>query len=207
MELTPTQQRALALAGVFQATHLVDCVARNGQTDPAAFNGIVLSLFAFDPPDTEAVYGGRVNLQLGLRVLREVLDSTRRAEHQQALRYALGVLHLQKQLARQPQVMGVIHTRLRHTEKKLEHFTNDVSDISSSLAAIYQDTISRFKYRVQVTGSLQQLQNSGNPEKIRALLLAGIRSAMLFRQVGGSRWHLLWRRGALLAAVDQLLSA
>ncbi|HKM37225.1 MAG TPA: DUF489 family protein, partial [Thiopseudomonas sp.] len=34
--------------------------------------------------------------------------------------------------------------------------------------------------------------------KVRALLFAGIRSARLWRQLGGRRWHLLTKRGAML---------
>lgn len=206
MELTRTHNQALALAGILQATHLVDTVAHTGQIDPAAFNSIILSLFAFDAETPEAVYGGRVNLRLGLSVLRDILTSERRAEHQAALRYAVGVLHLQKRLQSRPDLQEIVHNRLRHAEKKLEHFTRDVSDIAASLAGIYQDTISTFKYRVQVTGSLQQLQNPATADKVRALLLAAIRSAHLYRQLGGSRWQLLLNRGKLLSAVDSLIT-
>lgn len=206
MALTHTQNQALALAGILQATHLVDSVAHTGQAEPAAFNAIVHSLFAFEAEDTEAVYGGRVNLRLGLGILRDILTSERRAEHQAALRYAIGVLHLQARLQKRPDMQEVIHNRLLHAEKKMEHFTRDISDISASLAGIYQDTISNFKYRVQVTGSLQQLQVSATADKVRALLLAAIRSAHLYRQLGGSRWQLLLYRGRLLQAVNSLMT-
>lgn len=202
--LTRRQNQALALAGIVQATYLVDRVARTGQADPAAFNAILHSLFAFDPDSPESVYGGTYNLQLGLRVLGDLLDGRRRDEHQQCLRYALGVLHLQKRLAEQPAMQATIRSRLQHAEKKLEHFTQDINEIASSIAAIYQDTISHFKYRIQVTGSHQQLQNPANGDRIRALLLAAIRSAVLWRQLGGNRWQLLLGRAKLLAAVKSL---
>lgn len=206
VELTQSQSQALALAGILQATYLVDCVARSGQADTAVFNATTHSLFEFDPADAEAVYSGRQNVQLGLRILRELLGGQRRAEYQSVLRYAVGVLHLQKQLAKNSEMQRVIGDRLAHTEKKLEHFTQDANEIASSLAGIYQDTISHFKYRVQVTGSAQQLRSSANGDKIRALLLAAVRSAVLFRQVGGSRWQLLLGRKRLLRATDSLLA-
>lgn len=202
--LTHRQNQALALAGIVQATCLVDRVARTGQADPAAFNAIIHSLFAFDPETPASVYGGPYNLQLGLRVLGDLLAGRRREEYQQCLRYAFGVLHLQRRLAGRPDMQATIRTRLQHAERKFEHFTQDINEISSSIAAIYQDTISHFKYRIQVTGSHQQLQNPANADRIRALLLAGIRSAFLWRQLGGSRWHLLLGRAKLLAAVESL---
>jgi high frequency lysogenization protein len=94
---------------------------------------------------------------------------------------------------------------LRHTEKNLEHFSQDINQIASSIAAIYQDTISHMKYRIQITGSLQQLQNTNNADRIRALLLAAIRSAWLWRRVGGSRWQFLFGRAKLLKATNALI--
>ena len=43
-------------------------------------------------------------------------------------------------------------------------------------------------------------------DKIRACLLAGIRSAVLWRQVGGSKWQLLFHRKKLVQAAQQLYS-
>ncbi len=205
-DMTRVQQRAMALAGVLQATHLVDQIARSGQMDNAAFNVIIHSLFSFDPESPEAVYGGVVGLRPGLQLLRELLDGTRRPDQQQAVRYAMGVLHLQRQLAKRPDMQTLIRNRLQHVERKLEHFTQDINEISTSVAGIYQDTISQFKYRIQVSGSQQQLQDSNNANRIRALLLAAIRSAVLWRQLGGSRWQLLLQRGALNQAAKQLLN-
>lgn len=199
------EAQTLALAGIMQATYLVDQIARTGQADDAAVNGILHSLLVFDSDDPTIVYAGTHNLQLGLRALRDVLSGHRRDAYQGCVRYALGTLILQKLLARAPDSQAAIRSRLQHTEKKLEFFTQDINEISSSLASIYQDTISHFKYRIQVTGSLQQLQNSNNADRIRALLLAAIRSAWLWRRLGGRRWHLILNRNALKKSADVLI--
>lgn len=199
------EAQTLALAGILQATYLVDQIARTGQADSAAMNSILHSLFVFDSDDPAVVYAGSHNLQLGLRALRDVLSGYGRENYQGCVRYALGILILQKLLAKTPAAQTTIRNRLRHTEKKLEFFTDDINQITSSLASIYQDTISSFKYRIQVTGSLQQLQNSANADKIRALLLAAIRSAWLWRRVGGRRWHLILNRNALKQCANTLI--
>lgn len=204
LPLTPMQNRALALAGVIQATYLVDRLARTGQADAAACNATLHSLFEFNPESTEAVYGGVQHLQLGLRVLGEILGGAHGEEYRPCIRYALGALHLQKKLESRNDMQTTIHNRLQHAAKKLDHFTQDINAISTSIAAIYQDTISHFSYRVQVTGSLQQLQNTHNADRIRALLLAAIRSAMLWRQLGGRRWQFLVHRQALIKATQEL---
>lgn len=205
--LTRIQNRALALAGILQATWLVDRIARTGQADAAAFNATIHSLFEFDPESAEAVFGGAHHLQLGLQLLRDILSGGGGEEYRPCIRYALGALHLQKKLAARRDMQATIHGRLQHAAKKLDHFTQDINEISSSIAAIYQDTISHFRYRVQVSGSIQQLQNPANADRIRALLLAAIRSAVLWRQIGGRRWQLFLHRKAIAAAANQLLES
>lgn len=200
------EAQTLALAGIMQAAFLVDRLARTGQGDNAAINGILHSLFVFDSDDPEQVYGGTHNLQLGLRILRDTLSGHNHAEYRTCIRYAFGILHLQKKLETTPKVQTTIRNRLLHTEKKLEHFTQDINEISSSIASIYQDTISHFNYRIQVSGSFQQLQVPANADRIRALLLAGIRSAWLWRRLGGRRWQLLLLRNRMLKAANALIS-
>jgi len=59
---------------------------------------------------------------------------------------------------------------------------------------------------VLVKGNSQTLAQPDTAALVRALLLAGTRSAVLWRQCGGSRWRLLFERRALLAAIDAHLS-
>lgn len=80
------------------------------------------------------------------------------------------------------------------------------TNVVSSLASLYQDTISTFSFRIQVTGEPRYLQNQENANKIRALLLAGIRSAILWDQIGGKRWHLLFFRKQIGKAAKELLN-
>lgn len=203
---SPAQQQLMALSGIVQACHLVDQIARTGQADPAALNACLLSLFNFDPESTEQVYGGLVSLRPGLQTLANLLGNHAHQDHRNVLRYALGVIHLERRLARRPDLQSILHSRLRHAERNMEHFSREISEITANISAIYQDTLSTFKYRIQVTGSYQQLQQPGNAERIRALLLAGVRSAVLWHQLGGRRWQLILRRRHLLQGTRVLLS-
>ncbi|MDO6805406.1 DUF489 family protein, partial [Wenyingzhuangia sp. 1_MG-2023] len=65
-------------------------------------------------------------------------------------------------------------------------------------------TLSNLSFRIHVTGDPMHLQNEHTANKVRALLLSGIRAAILWRQVGGRRWHLLLRRKQYLNALAQL---
>ncbi|HSB97430.1 MAG TPA: high frequency lysogenization protein HflD [Spongiibacteraceae bacterium] len=203
--MTATERQALALAGILQATYLVDRIARTGNADSASTNGILHSLFVFDTDEPVEVYGGVHNLQLGLRILRDLIAGQRRDEYRGCIRYGMGILHLQKILASDLRMQTTIRSRLQHTGKNLDHFSQDINQISSNIAAIYQDTISHMRYRIQITGSIQQLQNNHNADRIRALLLAAVRSAWLWRRVGGTRWQLLMGRTKLLKAANALI--
>lgn len=59
--------------------------------------------------------------------------------------------------------------------------------------------------RLQIHGEMQFLQNPRNAERIRALLLAGIRSATLWQQLGGNRWQLFFSRRKILNDAYALL--
>ncbi len=69
---------------------------------------------------------------------------------------------------------------------------------------MYADTISTFRMRIQVTGDPNVLQQEENAAKVRALLLAGIRSAVLWRQSGGRRWQLIFTRRKIIDNAKQL---
>src|SRR5690606_26637288 len=72
------------------------------------------------------------------------------------------------------------------------------------LSRIYQQTISTLGKRIQVTGEPKLLQQEAIADRIRALLLAGVRLGWLWQQLGGRRWHLILRRRPLLIGLRAL---
>ena len=76
----------------------------------------------------------------------------------------------------------------------------------ANLGGLYADTISHLKPRVMVQGNPHYLGQAGVVAEIRALLLAAVRSAVLWRQLGGSYWDFLFSRRAMIEAVDRLLA-
>ena len=93
---------------------------------------------------------------------------------------------------------------------RIEGHPDDPSQLDQQVEAVaelYQDTISTIEPRVIVQRKPDDLQKERNLHWIRALLFAGLRSAVLWRQVGGSRWSLLFGRQKLLMAARELLHA
>jgi len=110
---------------------------------------------------------------------------------------------LERKFAARPDLQQVVQNRLQHASYKATHFASHVNETCHSVAAIYSDTLSTLSYRVKISGSAQHLQNDANAEIIRALLLAGVRSAYLWRQLGGRRWKMIFNRNQIRSvAID-----
>ncbi|MAR92821.1 MAG: high frequency lysogenization protein HflD [Pseudomonadota bacterium] len=199
------QEKALAMAGLFQAAALVQQVARTGEVNPDAYPPLLNSIFVLDPHTVEDVYGGVAGVRLGVDTMLRVLKEKESARYADAIRYAIGMLHVEKILRRQDDINSVLRSRLEQVSNQLPHFDGVTSDaVVTKLNDIYLDTLAKFKFRIQVNGDPTHLQRNENAARIRAILLAGIRSAMLWRQLGGSRLQFAFGRGRLIRALEQL---
>lgn len=201
-------EQAMALAGLLQAVTLVDQLAKTGQAHPQSFRSSLSSVLSLNPGSTEEVFGGIENLQLGLQQLRDMLRHRPQPNGPQIMRYALALLHLQNRMRKDQAMSTVIGDRIEQALRQGQHFGDQLHEnVIANLAGIYQDTFSKLNYRIQVIGDAGYLQQTHIANKIRALLLAGIRSAALWRQLGGSRWQLFFKRRKLLREAEALLNA
>jgi high frequency lysogenization protein len=204
--MTPIQEQLIALAGVFQAAVLVDRIAKTGQSSEAALGCMLGSLLVQDPKDTLDVYGGDdLNLREGYRALASALERDPSTLQREPLRYALSMLGLERQLAKRGDMLETVGNRLPQIQSQVEHFGIAHENVIAACGALYQDTLSTLRQRIQVHGDMRNLQQPSNASKIRALLLAGIRSARLWRQVGGHRWQLVVSRRKLLKELYPLM--
>lgn len=196
--------QTLALAGVFQAAALVQQIAHSGQCAESSFETCMRSLFATQPETTLDVFGGELkDLREGLATLSSVLSQQSKQQDIEVLRYALNLINLSSKLRRNNDMLDVIGSRIDQARHTASHFGYSHGNLIANLASIYADTISTFRQRIQVTGEPTILQREENAAKVRALLLAGIRSAILWHQTGGRRWQLIFnRRKVIMTARD-----
>ncbi len=195
----------IALAGVFQAAALVEQLAKTGYIPQESFSCSIKSLLEQNPSTTVSVFGGIDQLQLGFKVLSDLLHHHRNHEYPDSLRYVLGILHLQKKVKSNKDILNIIGSRIKQAGAQAEHFNSTHENVISNLASIYTDTISSFRFRIQVVGDINFLQQQRIANQIRALLFAGIRAATLWRQLGGNRLQLLLSRKLLSAEADRLM--
>jgi high frequency lysogenization protein len=204
--LSNWRDQALALAGIFQAAILVERLAKTGTAPQEELHTAVYSLFQQNPARTEDVFGGAEKLLPGLRVARQLLATRQHPEYTDCLRYVLSILYLQRQLSKKPDLLSIIGNRLEKAKTQAEHFSFTHENVFSNLASIYTDTLSTFRFRIQVLGDFNYLQQQRIANQIRTMLFASVRAATLWRQLGGSRLHLLFQRKKLLAAIDEQIA-
>ncbi len=200
------QDRIIALAGIFQAAYLTDQIANKGMADSSAINTSIHSLFQIDAESVEAVYNGVENIQTGLQQLDKEMVAIN-LKGSDTTRYALTLMHLEQKLSKNRAMLKQIADAINLATQRLDHFPMLHSNIIALLGDTYASTISTLQPRIMVNGKPEYLQNSDNANKIRALLLAGIRSTMLWRQCGGSRIKLLFNRRKTISQAQNLLKS
>ena len=184
----------LALAGVFQAATLVKQIATTGMANSAVIEASLETLFKFDAASVEEVYGGVAGVGAGVRELNKQLTSSRTDRDLDITRYVISMLVLEKKLSANRPMLDQIANKLEDIRSNLEYFSLMHQNTMLKLGQLYKDTVSQLSPRIIINGEQQHLSNENNASRIRALLLAGLRSAILWRQCGGSRLSLLFNR-------------
>ena len=187
-----TEERVLALAGLFQACALAQQLANEGRCDDGAMEASVASVFRIDAPSVVGVYGNISNVRLGLRTLIAQLDES--TPDMSVTRMTVTVMRLERSLSARGDLLEKLQQGIIAAQRQVEHFGQDSSQVNSRLAEVYASTLSILRPRVMVSGNPQQLQQASVVEKVRTNLLAAVRSAVLWRQLGGRQWQLLLYR-------------
>ncbi len=199
----PLSDRVLALAGVVQALSQVRRIAETGQSDAAAVQTMLDSIFRVDADTTEGVYGRAADLQPGLRLLRDYFNN--QAKDESLPRLALSVLQLERRFVKESDTVAAVSAGIAEIAPQAETSGSTHPEVLSALGALYADTISHLRPRVMVQGNPHYLGQPAVVAEIRAILLASMRSAVLWRQLGGSFWDFLLSKRALADAASAWL--
>lgn len=195
----------IALAGMMQAISLAREIAQTGKMDEVAFQTTLNSIFQTHPANVVDVYGSLANLKPGLEKLINTLNSKATAAAQ-TIHYIHSVMRLQKKINSSAKISNKLMQRIQQAKKQVDYFSLTHPTVLASLADIYLNAISTFHFKFFIAGNQRALTVNENIEKIRALLLAAIRSSVLWRQVGGSRLQLIFSRDKIKKTAEKLLS-
>ena len=206
MSIKTTANQTIALAGISQACLLVKELASTGTVvNSTAIETSINSILKLDSDTVIDIYGDLSNIKPGLEQLKLQLTGRTIADPEQA-RYAASLVFLEKQLSSRPEMLDKIKVGIETAQFQSETFDIMHENILANLGDLYHSTISTLQPRIMVNGEEEFITQPAIINKIRTLLLAGIRSALLWRQCGGARWKFLFFRKKIQDEVEFLLS-
>lgn len=196
------RDRLLALAGLCQAAAVVQQLARRGWAEGGRFQTCLDSVLALDAPDTESVFGGAERVCGGLAQLRAGGPWGIGGADLERGRYVLAAAQLAGRLAGAPPVQARLRAGLADLVREPPQ---EEDALCRALGRLYSETLSTLPPRILVQGEPRFLQDPQVVARIRTALLAAVRAAYLWHQLGGRRWHWLFRR-RLAAGAARLMA-
>jgi high frequency lysogenization protein len=202
--------KTLALAGIFQAASLVHQLATAGEADERYVCISTGSLFTIDADDVPSVFEGVEGVFHGLEVLAGFAGNDKSDANMLILTYVFSLMHLTHKLLGRPRLLEQLSDLVRGVQRQKDYFDSidegaGQSSLYGRFADIYSETISTMQPRIIVKGNPDFLQRDDIVNRIRTLLLAGVRSAVLWEQLGGGRLQFLLRRKKFALTAQDLL--
>ncbi|MFT5707641.1 MAG: high frequency lysogenization protein [Oceanospirillaceae bacterium] len=196
----------IALAGLCQASALVKQIARNKEFDNQALMTSLNSISITDSENTEQVFGNTHQLTLGYQTLLEQLSNQSTNKDVEITRYIANLLSIERKLSASNKTMASLGERISNIQRQQLHLDITDSQMLSNLASIYTDVVSPVTRKIQVAGDPEILKRTDTQHRVRAILLAGVRAAVLWRQLGGKRRHILFSRQQILDSAEHTLN-
>lgn len=202
------EERALALAGIVQPCHLVSGIARSGMIAEDSLTGCLEGIFVTNPENTLDVYRSGNGVRTGLRLLHEIIGEMNFGQHGDTIQYALALIALERKLQQRKELLRQIGAGIEAIQEhiSINNLAISSEEVVERLSRLYEETAGTLEPRIRIHGLQKHLQNSANTCRIRALLLAGLRSAVLWRQLDGSKSQWVLGRGKLLRSLESVTS-
>ncbi|WP_448549377.1 high frequency lysogenization protein HflD [Thalassotalea fusca] len=201
------KEQTITLAAICQCAYWVQKFSRHGIVDQQDLEMLLNSIIVTSPSNTLEVYGGDLaNLKIGLQTLVSHLGNESTNKDPEITRYVVSLMSIERRLSAKPKVLAELGQRIEQSQRQMAHYDITSETLIASLASIYSDVISPLSTPIQVAGNQEILKVPANQHKIRALLLAGMRSSVLWRQVGGKRRNILFSRAKIVKCAQELLS-
>lgn len=214
--MSTIEDKVLALAGIFQSARLVQRLAYTNTVIEHPFATSIYSIVVTDVDQTFEVFGMQAiddidGLKLGLESVRDKLGGNSDRDDFEVARYVIGMIQLANKLNGDSEMMqrlsdGIDAIAVHHPPNREWLQGEDIDDdMIRQIAELYTNTISHLSPRIIVNGDENVLKHEMAAARIRAVLMAGIRSAVLWWQLGGRRWQVLFRRSQFSGAAARLL--
>jgi len=197
-------EQTIALAGLYQSLALVQNIAWQGDSNHSSMIPTIGSIFNLDPDQYVDVYGSVDNLQLGVQTLKTALQNKNEKHAVERTRYAINLMYLASKFAVNNETVTALGNDIERLKIQYNPVEESFDDVTQELGRLYREHISPLGPKVIIQGDPVYLKTGQNASTIRALLLAGIRSIVLWRQANGKRWALLLGRKSLMDCIIKL---
>jgi len=204
--LSTSENQTLALGGIFQSVHLCKTLATTGNCEKDELKGTLRSIMTLSTERVIDAYGGSsISIGRGLRILKSQLGGNAESRDLDIARYALALIQLGTNIMNDAGTVESLRIGISRAQS-MELAIDDPAMINN-LANLYRSSISHMTPRIMVSGDPDYLNDNDIASTIRASLLGGLRSVVLWRQCGGTRPKLLLSRRQYISHADQLLQS
>lgn len=209
--------RTIAIAAIYEVASNIKKIAWQGHQQKIDLVNLIKPVFRKEGSLDKAIeiYGAVNNISDGLICFRDSMQGNTKADRE-INRYVYSLIYLAGKLNKNPNMLSYINRELDHlrtltgedeAESDNDNFyALDDAHILRQLANIYQNSISKLGPRILISGKSEYLAQEDTAQTIRALLLSGIRSAILWDRNGGSRLKLLFNRKGYINCCVNLLA-
>ena len=198
------ENQTLALAGIFQSVNLCKSLATTGLCNEQELEGTLRSILTLNTDRVIDAYGGTArSIESGLRVLKNQFGGNNEARDLDIARYALSLIQLGSNILKDEKTIEQLRIGISHAQSQSNNILDE--DMVNSLANLYRSSISHLSPRIMVSGDPKHLNDNGTASNIRAALLGGLRSVVLWRQCGGTRPKLVFNRAAYVRLANEYL--
>lgn len=196
-----------ALAATIQFLKQVRDIALGKDIDAQTLLIPVNAIFATSPASAVDVYSGLKNIQEGLYLFsKDILKNTGDPESVEIIRMFLMIIHLEKKASKDSNLLNGIAVGIKRSKSQAEYFDSKVHDsVIAGLGDLYSKTISTLSPRIMIRGDSEKLKDPKSIATIRMLLMAAIRSAILWKQCGGSKLKIIFSRKRYVETATYLL--
>ena len=194
------ENQNIALSAVAQCAALVHALAIGGAIKQNQLASALNPLLILNPKSIDQVYPNLKNLSLGFSTIQNILGSNNINQSPQIRRYITEMLMLRKSLSKNIRMQSVVRaglgdlkpisSELIDTHQMGQQEIDKQDETFGEISSLYKKTLSTFKHRIRVAGKVQILKDEIVSNKIRGILFAGVRSAVLWHQLNGRYWRL-----------------
>lgn len=208
------RSESIALAALFQCCSQINRIAHSGYCDEQAVSTVFRALLVTNPDTIDDIYK-ESNLKIGFKSLIEgfstdgITDNTAK----ELAKLAMQVMSLTDRIMGNSSLYNRLSNEIDSMKIQIEKDYPDFlegntsvvmnSDNVEKFAQLYQSLISPNFSKLLIFGEERFLSSTENQNRIRALLLAGIRALVLWNQVGGKKLYLMFRRKDILSYASE----